>query len=329
MTGHWNATEIFALETATGNNNVYANGRQSIRVRMTIKVIDINGEPAVLSEKERRSITLVNFHGNAELTYHDTWSSSPLNPAKGKWDWSVQNNGGYSYFPSSGALTLSTDQEVARAQTSDEAYIDFYLRTVDVTPFTVSARITRDDGTVFYSRNMAGGALLLSPVRPKSYRPADYYLEEVVIAPHRYIDGSKGQFGVGHLSYFRFGLNENPGLAFRDITCSPGGLHGDIGPGWTNEAATMVGYVKPGQKNINYLFPLLYVDPQLKWEPRPGQILFTKTYVQAQPRRYFSQLLGRTAVLNTSLSATDEYGNVHQLSLRFKNNQRSGDIELV
>lgn len=325
MAVNWETLEQFTVESATGNNNLYANGRQSIKVRLGIKVLDRNSQPVALTEKERLSITLVNFHGGAALPYRDPWANDSLDPANGKWDWSIQNIGDYNHFPSSGPRAQSPSAELPRASSGETAYIDLYVRTVDLNPLTLSARITREDGEQFYSREMGEGALLLAPVRVPTYRASDYTMEKFVIVPARPIKG-----GVGSLDYYKFGLAASGSpLGFRDVTCSPGGLHGDIGPGWTTAAADMVGYVKPGHKVINYLFPLKYVDPTMTWEPRSEQIVFAKTYVQARDGYYFEELRGRTAVLRTNIRATDEYGNVHLLTLRFKDNKRSGDLEFV
>lgn len=326
MTANWEAIETFTVESATGNNNLYANGRQCIKVRMAIKAIDINSQPVELTEKERLSITLVNFHGGKPLKYTPPESSWPLDATKGEqWDWSIQNIGGYEHFPS-GPRTSSVSDEVVRTQSFDTAYIDFYMRTVDVNPLTVAARITREDGKEFYSRTMDGGLLVLSPIKPTPYGTSDYHLEKTVIVPRRNL-GTGG--GIAYLDYYQFGLNADRTLRFRTVTCAPGGLHGDVGPGFTDSAAGMVGYVRPGQKTINYLFPLNYVSPDLQGDARSGKILFTNTYVAAGSGKYFPALVGRTPVFRASIKAIDEYGNVHQLQLRFKDNQRYGDIELV
>lgn len=327
MTANWESIETFTIESATGNNNLYANGRQCIRVRMAIKAIDINSQSVELTKKERLSITLVNFHGGAPLKYTSPESSQPLVSTTGKeCDWSIQNIGGYEYFPSPNPRTLTVSQDVALAQNSDTDYIDFYIRTVDANPLTVAARITREDGKEFYSRNMDGGLFVLRPVRPTLYRASDYHLEKTVIVPHRNL-GTRG--GSAYLDYYRFGLNTDRNLQFRTVTCAPGGLHGDVGPGFTHSDAGMVGYVRPGQKTINYLFPLKYVSSALQGDARLGEILFTNTYVAAGSGYYFETLRGRTPVLRSSVTAIDEYGNVHQVQLRFKDNRRHGDIELV
>jgi len=328
MTANWESIETFSVTSATGNNNLYANGKQSIKVRVGIKVLDRNAQPVALTEKERLTITLINDHGGAELTYRDPFSySSPLDPAKGQWDWSIQNIGEYNHFPSSGGRASSAPEALSSASSFETAYIDLYVRTVDLNPLTLSVRITREDGREFFSREEESGVLALVPVRAPTYRPSDYKLEKYVIVPVRRIDDGRG--GVGYLDYYQLELRSNPSLEFRNLTCSPGGLHGDIGPSWEHEAADMVGYVEPGRSVINYLFPLQYISRKLQWDPRPGQIIFAKTYVQARDGRFFGELRGRVAVLRTRIVATDEYGNVHRVSLRFQDNQRSGELELV
>ena len=326
MTANWEAIETFTVESATGNNNLYANGRQCIRIRMAIKAIDINSQPVELTEKERLTITLVNFHGGKPLKYTRPESIEPLDSTKeDKWDWSIQNIGDYEHFPS-GHRTSSVSDEVAHTQGFDTAYIDFYIRTVDFNPLTVAARITREDGKVFYSRNMDGGRLVLRPVRPTSYRASDYYLEKTVIVPFRN-PGARG--GIACLYYFEFGLKAARDLQFRTVTCAPGGLHDNIAPVIGHYEAGMVGYVRPGQKTINYLFPLTHVSPDLQGDARSGRILFTSTYVVAADRRRFGEVVGRTPVFRSNIQAMDEYGNEHRVQLRFKPNGNWGDLEIV
>ncbi|MCQ3002808.1 hypothetical protein NLO98_23965 [Pseudomonas syringae] len=328
MTANWESFEIFTIESATGNNKLYANGRQTIHVRTAIKVLDINHQPVKLTSKERSSITLVNYHSGRVLKYTDQGSTSPLDPSGvHKWDYSRLNIGGYEHFPSSGVnVAHAPELEEIGTHSFDKVYNNFFVRTVDLNPIKLRARITRDDGQEFFSTDLGDASFTLAPVRPTSQNVSDYTLEKTVIVPRRDL-GYSG--GVAWLYYYELRLKTAPNLLFREVTCAPGGMHGDTGPGWELYSADMIGCVSPGQTVIKYLFPLKYVDTALKWDARPGKVLFTNTYVLAGSGYYFSTLVGKKAVLSCSVTAIDEYGNVHRFRLRFENGARFGDLQLV
>lgn len=324
----WNSLETFSLESATGNSNVYANGRQSIKLRLAIKAIDINNDHVALSESERLSITLVNYHGGQPLKYRDPNDTSPLDTTHGRWDWSIANIGEYHFYPSSGPRALSVEPSVQSTVSASADYVDLYVRTVDLNPLTMAVEITRDDGEKFYSRLSQDGSFQVRPERPTAYRTSDYRLEEIILPEIRRPSSSAGLTMRFCYRLELVGTGRN--LEFRSIEALPGGLHGNVGGGFELEAAEMVGYARPGESHINYLFNISYLPTTLEVNPGPGEIYLVRAHVFAGQGRYFGVLRGRRPVAMSVIKAIDEYGNEHPLRLRFKNGQtRGGELEFI
>lgn len=326
MTAKWEAIETFSIESATGNNLLYANGHQSIRLRIGIKVVDINNRPVAVSEKERLTIKLVNYHGGKEIKYRDPNETAPLNSREGEWDWSIANIGDYSYFPAPGSRSLSA----VGGLSANTAYIDVYVRSISQVPATFSVRITREDGVPFESRNKSGGSVELRPVRPPVHRVADYQFEKVTIHPDVGMSGFKNQ--LAGLHYYRFGLavaGEN--LEFKHVTLSPGGLLADrsiVFPG--RVGVGIVGYTQPDSLVITWPH-VPHGGPRdlILWKPRPrpGQILFVRAELEGSYGARLNSPVRKTRYDRCSIDARDVYGNRHQMTMRF--DPKSNDPQLV
>jgi hypothetical protein len=311
MTATWNQTDTFSIESATSNNNLYANGRQSIKVRIAIKVADVNNKPATLSDRERSSIRLVNFHGGKEIKFRDANTTSPVDPKDGDWDWSRVNIGDYQYFPVQGSFSKEGDGSGSLA--SDTYYVDAYVRCVSQTPITLGVQIKRDDGQLFESVG-GNGRLELSPVSPPVYNQSKYQLEKVTITESP--GNLTGRSGLFALHYYRLVfVTPKESLQFKSVSLNPGGIY-FFAPNW-GDLGYLGGFTQPGSRQISYLYTHAVMPSQLELIPAPGEIIFVEAGVVGGPAvTIYKGASGKTTP-SCIVSAMDVYGNSHQINLRF------------
>ncbi|MBC3953212.1 hypothetical protein [Pseudomonas folii] len=312
MTVTWNDIETFTVESATGNNRLYRNGRQSLKVRVAIKVIDINSRPVKLTENERLSLTLINTHGGGELKYRSLETDRPLDPKDGEWDWSIANIGQYEYFPTARAQTLALSSDVPMPMSSDTAYIHFYVRSISQIPMTIGVRITRDDGTVFTSVNKTDGKLVVTPVSLPTYQPSHYRFDIIHTM----------KLGVGALDYIPIELVDNGlNIEFRQIEVKPVGVAHWAG-GDKVRVGMVSGYTQPGSLTI--------VFPDLKGTVAP-RVVTGITARKGQPAiiSFRQRNLVPEKVSLATITAIDMFGNSHPLRIKIVSPDRvDGRLEL-
>lgn len=319
MTATWESVEVFSIESVTGGNKLYANGRQSIMLRIGIKVIDIQGNPVALTERERLSLTLVDYHGvkNNALVYRKPEDATPVDQSKGDWDWSIMNIGNYQFFPfQSGRSSFSSDSG-SSPQGDRTEYIHFYARTVSSLPLTMSVRITRDDGTVFESRDANGGSFEVRPEKPRNYAASDYQFQKIIHQPYTQNDNWAKVHGLVGVTYYQFGLVVGgERVEFKSIDVSPGGLHSRTFGWFDDSGASLVGFTHPGKDSINYLHHHTLLPAKVQATVLPGQVYFVQSVLHGRPSWEFNKPTRKPEVKRCKVSAVDVYGNTHPLVLK-------------
>ncbi|WP_426118562.1 hypothetical protein [Pseudomonas sp. DSP3-2-2] len=316
MTAMWNQIDTFSIESATGNNTLYANGRQSIKVRVAVKVVDVNNKPVILTDRERSTITLVNFHGGKEIKYRDARMTSPVDSQYGDWDWSLTKIGGFSYFPANGAQTQG-QSDGSGTQASGTYYVDIYVRSISQTPITLAVRIKRDDGISFDSLEFTSGRLELQPVPRPVYGLSQYRLDKVTVK--QWPKNVTGLSGLVALFYHRLVfVTGGENLQFKSVSLSPDGLYAH--PDFDVYQASVVGFTEPGNNQISYLYPHAAMPSKLELSPAPGEIFFVETGLAGKSAGDIYQAASKKDTLACTVNAVDVYGNLHQINMRFQTN---------
>lgn len=311
MTERWVSLETFTVVSAAGGGRLFWNGLQAVKLRVAIKAVDINNHPVVLTEKELRSIKLVNHHGGAAIHYRQPWPvfPGPVSSQHG-WDWSHVNPDGYDYVPTSSQQTANEEASVKSRNTH---YVDLFVRTVRQVPLTVSLTIERDDGIQFDSRGHGEGHITITPLRPTTYTVDKYRFESV----HTMELGRWGR-----LDYIPLVLNDNGvNIEFRRFNVSPVGVGYHAG-GDKVRVGMVSGFMVPGINSIIYPSP-----------PQPGAPTSVTgiTPIKGQPAvvTFRDRWLSPGKVKNSTITAIDMYGNSHILRFRIVSpEQVDGRLEL-
>ncbi|MCD5979509.1 hypothetical protein ALP94_02334 [Pseudomonas savastanoi pv. glycinea] len=312
MAEKWVSLETFTVVSAAGGGRLFWNGLQAVKLRVAIKAVDINNHPVVLSEKELRSIKLVNHHGGAAIHYREPLPGlpSPVSSQHG-WDWSRVNPYGYDYVPTSSQQLAYEEPSVKSRNTH---YVDLYVRTVRQVPLTVSLTVERDDGIQFDSRGHGEGNMTITPLRPTTY-PVDRYKFEIV---HTMEVGRWGR-----LDYIPLVLNDNGvNIEFRSISVSPVGVGYHAGSATVTRVGMVSGSMGPGINSIMYPHPR---------PPGAPASVTGITPVRGQPAivTFRDRWLSPGKVKNATITAIDMYGNSHTLRFRIVNPERvDGRLEL-
>ncbi len=312
MTERWVALETFTVVSAAGGGRLFWNGLQAVKLRVAIKAVDINNNPVVLTEKELRSIKLVNHHGGAAIHYRRPVSGKPQ-PVRQEhgWDWSDANLDGYDYVPTSSQQLAYEEPSVKSRNTH---YVDLYVRTVRQVPLTVSLTVERDDGIQFDSRGHGEGNMTITPLRPTTYT-VDKYRFEIV---HTMELGTWAR-----LDYIPLVLNDNGvNIEFRSISVSPVGVGYHAGSATVTRVGMISGYMAPGVNRITYLLPR---------PPDAPTSVTGITPLRGQPAivTFRDRWLSPGKVKNATITAIDMYGNSHTLRFRIVSPERvDGRLEL-
>lgn len=300
----WENLEVFTITSATGTGNVYANGRQQAKLRITLRATDINNDPVPMSSDELDSLQLIDMqgrlidadpldfrhaspHNNALLYNPDVYDrvaakQVSFDPAQHdrlqfnkysrnvngmNWVWSRHHNAEYKFYPR--APHEQEPRAVVSRQDQHTYVIDVYVRTISNTPLVIAAQLTRRDGLKVSSHLPLRdkGTLTLHPVRAPGYAASHYSFTRHVISGN--VDDK--QFHDS-LDYYSFGLIANQEkISFLRFDMTPKSIRRDaISP---KERGSITGYTEPDEVSFNYGMNLrdlpLYVDNGMRG---PGKI---------------------------------------------------------
>lgn len=360
----WENLEVFTITSATGTTNVYPNGRQQAKLRITLQAVDINGQPVPLTQKELNSLRLVDNQGRPiaddpldyELRSTDpsTLARQQYDPdeyarvAAGRvgfdpvrhdrlqfnkyrrnfnevnWMWSRVHNRDYQFFPRAPG---ERDPEPEFSQAQPYTYIvDVYIRTISRTPLNIAVQLTRGDGQHFFSHalNRNQGMLRVNPVTLPGYAATDYRFPRSVI----YGNVESTQF-FDSLDYYEFRLVSNQThIEFLRFDMQPLSIRRDaISP---KDRGSITGFTYPGDDYLNFGMAL---------RDLPGKLVENfkergKVYICLARQARFRTVPGgvdRDSGVSkgpSTIRALDMYGNDHQVRLQFKGNGRKY-LELV
>ena len=280
---NWESLEVFTVTSATGTSNVYANGRQQAKLRITLQAIDINGNPVPMTPDELDSLKLIDTQGrlidadpldfrharphNKALLYNpDEYNrvaakQVSFNPTQHdrlqfnkysrnfngvNWVWSRHHNAEYKFYPR--APHEQEPQTIGPQHDQHTYVIDVYVRTISQTSLVIAAQLTRRDGLKVSSHLplRTNGTLTLHPVRAPGYAAPHYSFARHVISGN--VDSK--QFHDS-LDYYSFDLVANQEkISFLRFDMTPKSIRRDaISP---KERGSITGYTEPDKISFNY-----------------------------------------------------------------------------
>lgn len=305
----WTELKIFTITIASQTDQLFANGRQQVHLRVAVEGLDINGESVKLSHEEINSLRLIKYHGGQPIPFSQSERVAPLRNDDA-WDWGYQRNHNYKYHPSVSRPNVNGD---GLGATSNRfvTYVDAYVRCIADSQLQIAACITRSDGEEFYSTGMNNGSVTVFPARVPRYRAQDYAFNAVdVQRNNRY-----------QIDYIAFALNAGgENIEFRDFSMSPASVlqeadrfrRAPYNSRIQVKSIAFTGYTKPGQSAITYAAGVpdsqpTYIDGTFI---RPGRpvVVAIRTWTQR------SNLPERTR--SSKIFAVDMYGNAHDVNVR-------------
>lgn len=316
----WTKPTVLSVELNTGNDHLYANGRQQVGLLVKVKVVDANGKAVELSNSEVQSIKLIRHADSSEVEYEFD-SSSPVPVPPDTWRWSLYYNRTYKTLPG----TASHPPALDSLHSADETLREVYLRTTSLKPLKVAVQVTRDDGKVFSSNNpdLERGSVSLTPLKAPQYKPSDYSFKRIVIEG----DPDSATRFDGH-DYYPLEYYENGALvefAQHQLKVSPRTIFRfDIAP---KKRGSYTSTTYPGERmflwdnGFNFNGSPLTLDEKYI---KPGGMV-----VMLVRRSVVNVRDGFTAPDEPMvISVIDVYGNDHTVRVRFQGRDRKF-LELV
>ena len=363
-TSHWENLEVFTITSATGTHNLYANGRQQAKLRITLQAIDINGQPVPMTQSELRSLQLIDAQGRLIETDPLDYAGSHtdaltlalqqynpreydlvaagrvgFNPARHdrlqfnkyrrdfngiNWMWSRSHNPVYRFFPRAPG---EREPQEEFGYVDEYIYtIDVYVRTISPKPLAIAAQLTRRDGQNVFSHRpqREKGVLTLQPVAPPNYAARDYTFSRIVISGN-----VESQQYFDTLDYYTFNLVSNQtDIEFLRFDMSPISIRRDaLAP---KDRGSISGFTYPGGDYFNFGMALRSLPTQIRSDFRRHG----KVCICLARQTKFSPIPGgvnRDPVISRGPStarALDMFGNDHQVRMQFQGNGRKY-LELV
>lgn len=356
----WVNLEKFSVELATGSGRVYANGRQQLKLRITLRALDINGKAVEMTEAELDSLILIDAqfkpipadplkygatdaeadelarqlydpteYGRVmadksvafDATKHDRLQFNKYREDFNNlnWMWSKTQNGMYRFF--SPTSSVRTNSYSSSEPAEHEYSVDVYVRTISKEKITVSAQVTRSDGTKFYSNypERQDGSQDLVPERPPVYTADKYSFSRIAISGD--VESTKDFDSV---DYYRFELvSGGDDVLFLNFDMAPVSIRRDaIAP---KNRGSITGYTHPGSDEFNYGMSMFSTQGKLRaGYKKPGIV-----YVCLMRRsNFFAATIPAVTRGPTTIKAQDIYGNDHEVLMQFKGAGRNY-LELV
>lgn len=305
ITAHrWTELQTFSVEIDSGPDQLFANGRQQLKLRVGIRAISEAGTPVTLTQREINSIKLVETKGGKAVPEINPFFETPLVQSQGEWGWSKHHNPMFDYYRG-GARSFGLETHLASSNNTQ--YVYFYMRSIARTPKSFSATVRRDDGNEFSSEDRDKGDVTLSPVPVPNYRKGDYTFEFVKIPLSSFNP-------FVEYNYYKLTMAApHSGLDF--LACQfvdTRGLYTVFGP----RAGTIVGISSYTNPNVMYSRPQeishTLVPPAHRAK---GQIVFVWHRVEPHiVRGWWRDYTNFTA---NRVYALDTQGNDHNIGIRF------------
>jgi hypothetical protein len=304
----WTELKVFTVSIASQTDQLFANGRQQVHLRIAVEGLDINGESVKLSKGEIDSLKLVQYQGVHSIPFSRSERVTPLR-SNDAWDWSYERNYNYKYHPSVSRPTVN--DHGFGSSNRFVTYIDTYVRCIADSQLRIAACITRSDGEEFYSADRSNGSVTVFPVPVPRYRAQDYVFNAVDVQRNN-------RYQIDYIAFALHSGGEN--VEFRDFSMSPASVLQEAGSfrraPYDRKAQVksiaFTGYTKPGQPAITYAAGVpdsqpTYIDGSFI---RPGRPVVVA--IRTWTRR--SNLPGRTR--SSKIFAVDMYGNSHDVNVR-------------
>lgn len=154
----WTRIKDFKIYSVEGGTTLYANGRQQVQIRVSIRVSDDFAKSMELEGRAQWSLHLVKADGLEPLPYGLFDSNTPQG-----WRYTTHRDELFKPLPYQGIVKggLEGDKVYSR---------DFYVTTTASSSISLMAAVVRSDGTIFYTdMKTADGILTLNTLPPAVY----------------------------------------------------------------------------------------------------------------------------------------------------------------
>lgn len=326
----------FEQTVVSGGTRLYNNGRQQVAVQIILKAT-LAGENATFSTTELRSVRLVDYNTEQELT--DDWAIA-------------YKPGGYAYYPEPGhaastsARTSDDDEWVPPEPINGRYIFTLYFSTTAAAGISrkFALAITRDgDGFVAITNGRRDGPnneldedVPLLPVKSPTYHIENYTFEKNIVRETPFAcDGDRRREDGGtpiFVAYYYLGVVGNDGvpIGLKEMEVEPPGM-----VQWNDKThdetfASYTGYGAPDNPDAIYNDKIILGDKHHPEEVISQPIKDKGTIILAGHVNIpFHQDSANNQAGPCQITAIDEYGNSHSLKVRFKDSTQNGRFDLV
>ena len=169
----WTNIADFQVYMPEGGTTLYANGKQQLKVRVSVRVKNKDHATVALDEHALSSLQLVDAGTGQPLEHDKVRPGDPIG-----WRYVLERNDAFKPLPYQG--------QIAGGLLGAKVYSrDFYVSTNASTSISLLASITRADGTIFYSEAIkAHGRVTLNSIPPAVYSQNQFQLRFHGKAPY-------------------------------------------------------------------------------------------------------------------------------------------------
>ncbi|WP_147466545.1 hypothetical protein [Pseudomonas cichorii] len=323
----WERVADFTIKEVSGSATLFANGLEQVRVRVAVKTFDETGAEVFLTPSELNSMRLIVADTGDDLPYAGDEGIPADAPEAKKWGVNEAKNP-YQYYPADG----SRNNEPL---TLDGSGKYLFIQTRSMTPLRVAVALTRADQVEFNSTENGGSEekdniLKVTPQRPPTYSSDSYEFT------HQRVEGEENNdYALDTIDYYYLRLKQGSQyIKFLSVEFDgPSSMVQWESRQYAEEMGSYTGYALPGSRTLMFE-PLLMQS--IPTESRPS--LDVKDGNEASAGVLLISLHRRSDFTfnNDSdfdqpmkLKLIDEYGNLHNVSVRFKSANDRNELIIV
>jgi len=290
----WTDITDFQVYAPEGGTTLYANGKQQLKVRVSIRVKYKGLATVELDEQTLSTLTLVES-GTGTPLVHDRFN--PGDPIG--WRYVLERNETFKSLPYQGPIVAGVEGAKVYSR-------DFYVSTTASTSILLSASVTRSDGTMFYSEAIkTHGRMTLNSVPPAVYLHNQFQLALIGKTPYESKNISKVE-----VYRLRLIVDQHQVDILKIDSLYPGvflrkSSHPDYLGFYTSA------YINGEEYPFAELLPFEMPHARAKYHNYPGAVTFLMSYAK---KGGHSQI--RTEQDAWSMVLLDMYGNTHAVIVK-------------
>ena len=290
----WTDITDFQVYAPEGGTTLYANGKQQLKVRVSIRVKYKGLATVELDEQTLSTLTLVDSGTGTPLINDRFNPGDPIG-----WRYALERNETFKPLPYQGPIVAGVEGTKVYSR-------DFYVSTTASTSILLSASVTRSDGTIFYSEAIkAHGRVTLNSTPPAVYLPTQFQLALHGKAQYE----SKNIFKV-EVYQLRLIVEQHQVDILKVVSVYPlvflrKSSHPDYLGYYT------AAYLKGEEQPYGWLPKFEMPHVQAKYHDSPGAVTFLMSYAK---KGGDSQI--RTEHDAWTLELLDMYGNTHIVKIK-------------